>query len=110
MVRTLTARVLAECGYTVLEASQGREALELLRRRKEPVHLLLTEVLMPEMSGRELADQIASVRPEVRVLFTSGHADDVVESHGVPWNELTFLRKPFTPETLSQRIREVFNG
>ncbi|HEV3330894.1 MAG TPA: chemotaxis protein CheB [Bryobacteraceae bacterium] len=106
MVRSLTARVLVECGYKVWESARGSEALKLVRDRKEPVHLLLTAAATPEMSGRELAGQMATLRPEMRVLLTSSYADDGVESA----NGRMVLRKPFTPEVLSERVREVLDA
>jgi len=109
-VRGLTARVLTECGYKVWPASSGAAALEALRRNAEPAQLVLMEVVMPEMNGRELAGRIASLRPEMNVLFMSGYTEDVLESQGVRWSEHTFLPKPFTPEALSQRVREVLKG
>jgi response regulator RpfG family c-di-GMP phosphodiesterase len=80
--------------------------LKLVRDRKEPVHLLLTAAATPEMSGRELAGQMATLRPEMRVLLTSSYADDGVESA----NGRMVLRKPFTPEVLSERVREVLDA
>jgi len=110
LVRGLTGRVLAACGYQVWEAAQASDALERLRQQNQPPQLLLTEVVMPDMSGRELADRIAAIQPDVRVLFMSGYSDETVESSGVSGYDGTFLRKPFTPEVLTRRIREVLTG
>jgi two-component system, cell cycle sensor histidine kinase and response regulator CckA len=110
MVRELTARVLDSCGYTVRRASSGSQALELLRQADEPPQLLLTEVVMPDMDGHELANQIAALQPQARALFMSGYSDETVESHGVSWHDSNFIRKPFTLEQLSRRIREILEG
>ena len=107
MLRSLTARVLQECGYTVMQASQPAEALELIRREQQPFHLLMTALELPQGSGRELAEQVAGLRPDVRTLFTSADAGQLAahpDGFGVPH---ALLRKPFTPEALSQRVREV---
>jgi len=107
MLRSLTARVLQECGYTVMQASQPAEALELIRREQQPFHLLMTALELPQGSGRELAEQVAGLRPDVRTLFTSADAGQLAahpDGFGVPH---ALLRKPFTPEALSQCVREV---
>jgi two-component system, chemotaxis family, CheB/CheR fusion protein len=106
MVRGLMARVLLECGYTVWEADRGSQALERLRQSKEPAHLLVTEMVMPDMTGPELAGQIAALRPEMRVLFLSGFSEDVIESNGASGYEPAPLLKPFTVAALSRRVRQ----
>ena len=107
MVRKLAARILQQCGYTVIEASSGPEAMKLTREREGRIDLMLTDVAMPNMNGRELADRIASLKPGMRVLFMSGPAGEMVSPHKGLEDGTMFVYKPFTPETLSQRIREV---
>jgi two-component system cell cycle sensor histidine kinase/response regulator CckA len=108
-VRGLTREVLSRCGYTVLEAPNGCEGLRLVQEHAGPIHLLMTDVVMPEMNGRALADRLASLRPEIRVLFTSGYTDGAVVRHGVLKAKTAFLQKPFTPEGLAAKVREVLD-
>ena len=109
VVRKLAYRVLHDHGYTVLEARKGDEALVLAELHEGPIHLLLTDVVMPEMSGREVAQQLLLLRPEIKVLYMSGYTDDTVVRHGVEESEVPFLQKPFTPEVLMAKVREVLN-
>jgi signal transduction histidine kinase len=109
-VRALTCEVLEAKGYHVLEAADGRAALEVCRRHGGPIHLLLTDVVMPRMSGRELADQVAAVRPETRVLYVSGYTDDALGHRGVLDPGVVLLQKPFTPARLVERVREVLDS
>jgi len=108
-VRALTRHVLQKSGYKVLEARHGGEALRLCGRHREPIHLLLTDVVMPEMGGRELADCLISLRPEMKVLYLSGYTDDAVVRHGILTAESAFLQKPFSVETLTRKVREVLD-
>jgi PAS domain S-box-containing protein len=110
MVRSLTARILRQCGYKVLEAPGGPEAMAIARSFREPIHLLLTDVEMPHMNGRELAAGITALMPDTRIMFMSGHTEDDVIHHGVSENEWVFLQKPFTPETLSKEIRGILES
>jgi two-component system, cell cycle sensor histidine kinase and response regulator CckA len=109
-VRSLTARTLRRIGYDVLEANNGAEALRLSERRQEPIHLLLTDVVMPRMSGREVAERLALMRPDMAVLFMSGYTADVIARHGILEEGRLFLEKPFTPTALAARVREVLDG
>ncbi len=109
-VRTLASRVLRSCGYAVLEAANGREALATCAAHPGAIHLLLTDVVMPHLSGRELAERLAVARPDTKVLFMSGYTDDALIRHGVEEAKLAFLRKPFTPPELSRKVRSVLNG
>lgn len=96
-------------GYSVLEASNGAEALRICQEHRGTIHLMLTDVVMPEMAGRPLAEHLAQVRPETRVLYMSGYTDDAVVRHGVLRERTAFLQKPFTPHVLSDKVREVLD-
>ncbi len=106
-VRTVAREVLVRSGYQVLVAEEGMQALAVARTHRGPIDLLLTDVVMPGMSGRELAEALAQERPETRVLFTSGYTDDEVVHRGVSADTVAFLAKPFTPETLVSRVAAV---
>ena len=108
-VRALTREILQMGGYTVLEAGNGAEALRLCERHGGPVHLLVTDVVMPEVGGRELADRLTALRPGLKVLYLSGYADDAVVRHGVLGSEVAFLQKPFSIDALARKVREVLN-
>lgn len=109
VVRHLAAYVLREYGYSVLEAANGAEALQIFESGSESIHLLVTDVIMPGMSGPELADQLTSLRPDLRVLFLSGYTDDSLHSENTAAHSNGFLQKPFTPSTLSCKVREVLD-
>jgi hypothetical protein len=107
-VRQLAERILISCGYSVLSASDGFEALDILSRDQGiPIDLLFCDVVMPLMSGRELAEQVVALKPGIKVLFTSGYTDDVVLRHGIIQSETAFLQKPYSTIQLTQKIREV---
>ena len=110
IVRNLTLRVLAAHGYSVLAAADGQEALRLADRHKGPIHLLLTDVVMPNMSGRQLAERVVSARRETKVLYLSGYTDDAIVHHGVLEPGIAFLQKPFTPIGLARKVREVLDA
>jgi signal transduction histidine kinase/CheY-like chemotaxis protein len=109
-VRELTVRTLRAGGYRVLAASNGREALDVVARSPQGFHLLLTDVVMPDMGGRQLADTLLSGRPDLAVLFVSGHAEDVIAHHGVLDPGVHFLAKPFTPAALQEKVRSLLDG
>jgi signal transduction histidine kinase len=109
-VRSLTKRILESAGYTVLQAGNGSEALALLDRHGSPIDLLLTDVVMPGMNGRELATRIASVRPQMKVLYTSGYTDDAILRHGVLDDTSRFISKPYAPLELTRRVRDVLDA
>ncbi len=109
-VRKLAAHCLRERGYTVLEAPNGVEALSLCREYAEPIHLLITDVVMPGMGGRDLADQLVALRPDVRVLFVSGYTGNAIVHHGVLDPGTFLLSKPFRPVDLAQKVREVLDA
>ncbi|MEJ2208004.1 MAG: PAS domain S-box protein [Anaerolineae bacterium] len=109
-VRDLMLTILTAQGYRVLAARDGVEALEMADRHREPIHLLLTDVVMPRMSGRALADQLRLERPEIQVLYTSGYTDDAIVHHGVLDEGVHFLSKPFELDTLTRKVRGVLEG
>jgi PAS domain S-box-containing protein len=109
-VRRLAGTVLRERGYHVVEAANGPEALRLAKEQKDGIHLLLTSVIMPRMSGREVSDRISTLTPGIRTLFISGDAEDAIIHHGVLEPGFAFLPKPFTPKSLSLRVREVLDA
>ncbi len=110
MVRELVRRVLTGAGYTVLEARSGTEATQLLRRHSGPLDLLLTDVVMPQMSGPEVAVYLASSHPDTAVLYMSGYTDDAIVHHGVLQPGTNYIQKPFTPEALKRKVREILNA
>jgi CheY-like chemotaxis protein len=105
-VRELTERMLKHLGYSVLIARNGREALDVVRTSSSNVDLLLTDVVMPHMSGQELADQMRALRPDVKLVLMSGYPGRVTSDFGVSEANLTFLQKPFSTEELGRRIRD----
>ncbi len=109
-VRSLVHASLRLKGYTVLEAGNGTEALALAERHSGPIHLLLTDVIMPQMNGRELSERLKARRPGLKVLFMSGYTDDAVLRHGVVTEDLQFIQKPFTPSALAGKMRTVLDA
>jgi CheY-like chemotaxis protein len=108
-VRAVSKEVLQRQGYDVLEAPNGEAALHLANRHHGTIHLLLTDVVMPVMGGRELAEKLTAARPETRVLYTSGYTDDSVVRHGLLEGGLAYLQKPFSPEKLARKVREILD-
>jgi len=106
-LRVLTCALLENGGYRVLAAESGMEAIKLAERWDQPIDLLLTDVVMPGMSGRELADRLAVKRPEMKVLYMSGYTNDAIVRHGVLEPGIFFLEKPFSQEALARKLREV---
>jgi DNA-binding NarL/FixJ family response regulator len=104
MVRGLVREILAAQGYEVLQAESGPAALALLEDAAKGIDLLLTDVVMPDMNGRELAEQATALRPQLRVLFMSGFTDDAILRHGVSRSDVAFIAKPFTPAALISKI------
>lgn len=109
VVRGLTTNILENAGYRVIAASGGAEAAELCAGRDEPIDLLLTDVVMPRTSGKEVAGQLTKMQPGLRVLFMSGYTDEAIVHHGVLDADVEFIQKPFTPAALSKKIREVLD-
>ena len=108
-VRDLARQILELGGYTVLEAGHGDEAL-LLSEQQGPIHLLMTDVIMPGMSGPELAERLVKQHPEMKVLYVSGYTDEAIVHHGVLGAGLSFLQKPFTPDSLIRKVRQVLDA
>jgi two-component system, cell cycle sensor histidine kinase and response regulator CckA len=108
LVRNLTRQVLEECGYTVIEAGNGLEALAKTNGGTH-IDLLITDVVMPKMGGRELAEKLVENFPAIKVLFTSGYTDDAIIRHGIIEAHTNFIQKPFTPDSLARKIRVVLD-
>ena len=106
-VRELARELLEGNGYTVVEAGNGADAIRVAEKLREPIHLLLTDVVMPGVGGRELADYIAGIHPEIKVLYMSGFTDDIIVHRGVLDSGVSLLEKPFTKESLIRKVREV---
>jgi DNA-binding response OmpR family regulator len=109
-VRSLTVRGLTAVGFNVLSAANGDEALELAAAHGDPIHAMVTDVVMPEMSGPRLAELITRSRPDMRILFVSGYTASVVSQRGGLGSGAAFLQKPFTPSSLAQRLRELLDA
>jgi CheY-like chemotaxis protein len=108
-VRTVARGILKRHGYRVVEAQSGGEALLLCEQHAGTIDLLLSDVVMPLMSGPELAKRLAVHRPTMKILCMSGYTDDAVIRHGAVEAGIAFIQKPFTPETLTRKVREVLD-
>jgi two-component system cell cycle sensor histidine kinase/response regulator CckA len=109
-VRAAAKRILELSGYTVLESPTGKAALALAVKKHQEIHLLLTDVVMPQMSGRELAQRFSTLRPNAKVIFMSGYTDDAVVRHGILQQGVAYLQKPFTGEALTRKVRMTLDG
>ena len=109
-VRKLAAEFLGSNGYRVLEAQDGGEALQVCEEHRAPIHLLMTDVVMPGMSGRELAVRLTGARPEMKVIYVSGYTDDAIVQHGVREEGTVFLQKPFSLDALARTVREALDS
>ena len=110
LVRSLSRQVLESCGYHVIEASDGIEALEILEKDTGSIDLLITDVIMPRMGGRELSERLRSMRPELPILFASGYTDEAVVRHGVLDSNINFLQKPFTLDDVARKVRDLLDA
>jgi CheY-like chemotaxis protein len=108
-VRAVIRQILVRYGYEVLEAARGEAALTLARGHDAPIDVLLTDVVMPEMNGRDLAEQVTALQPGIKVLFASGYTDDAVTRHGLGSGS-AYIQKPFSPYGLARKLREVLDG
>jgi CheY-like chemotaxis protein len=106
----LTTKMLEKLGYTVLAASTPGEAIRLAREHTGNVHLLITDVVMPEMNGRDLAKNVLSIYPDIRRLFMSGYTADVIAHHGVLDEGVYFIQKPFAMKELAAKVRETLDA
>ena len=110
VVREMATEILRDSGYHVLEAKHGHEAMILGRQHSGVIHLMLTDVVMPQMSGRELAEQLTPLRRDMKVLYMSGYTDDAIVHHGVLDEGTAFIGKPFTPSALTRKVREILDS
>jgi len=109
-LREMARDYLESIGYNIIEAASGKEALERARDFAGPIHLLLTDVVMAEMGGPELAEQLLALRPGVKVIFASGYTNDAIARNGVLDTAVVFIQKPYRPKALAQKIREVLTA
>jgi two-component system, cell cycle sensor histidine kinase and response regulator CckA len=109
-LRYLARRALENSGYRLLEAGNPREAVQIAGGYDGPIHLLLSDVVMPESEGAPLIDRLTAVRPGLRVLYMSGYADEAIVHHGVLEEGVPFLQKPFAPQTLARKVRDVLDA
>jgi CheY-like chemotaxis protein len=108
-LRKIAQKGLQLFGYTVLVAADGAEALNVARSHSGPIHVLVTDVVMPGLPVRSVAQQIAEARPQIRVVYTSGYTTDAIVHHGILDQGIQFIQKPFAPETLATKIRETLD-
>jgi len=109
-IRALLQVALSRNGYTVLTAESGRKALELVRNHTGAIHLLITDVIMPDMDGPELVRHLSTIRPDTRTLFMSGYMDNTLGERGILATNANFIQKPFSPRAIAQRVREILDG
>ena len=109
-LRRLARRALESSGYRLLEAGNPREAVQTASEYAGPIHLLLSDVVMPESEGAPLIDRLTAVRPGLRVLYMSGYPDETIVHHGVLEEGVPFLQKPFTPQALARKVRDVLDA
>jgi two-component system, cell cycle sensor histidine kinase and response regulator CckA len=108
-VRHLTRELLELLGYRVIEAANGREALSICERAAEPIHLVLTDVIMPMMTGTQLVARLKELRPDIGVMYMSGYTGDTLLEQGVSDNDIAFLQKPFSTEALARKVKQAIS-
>jgi two-component system cell cycle sensor histidine kinase/response regulator CckA len=109
-LREVAVKFLRSAGYSVLESGDPEKALEIARTHNGEIHLLLTDVVLPKMSGRVVAEKLREIRPETKVLFVSGYTDDVIVRHGILDENIAFLQKPYSRKDLTFKIRTVLES
>jgi len=109
-VREVLSEILKDLGYIIIEAGDDAEAQKLSKKFNGKIHLLLTDLILPGLNGRELSELLLQSRKEMKILFISGYSDDVIAKHGVIDEGLSFLQKPFTASSLGKKIREVLES
>lgn len=109
-IRNLLQMALRRSGYTVLAAESAREALEIVRGHTGAIDLLITDVVMPDMSGPELVRELSAIRPDTRTLFMSGYMHDALGGHDVLLSHANFIQKPFSPRVIAQKVRDILDG
>ena len=109
-VRGLTVRILKKQGYTVLEASNGKDALSVAREYADKIHLVITDVVMPGMSGKDLVTQIETLRPGIKSLYTSGYTSNAIVHHNILDSNVDFLQKPFNADALLSKVGELIDS
>lgn len=109
MVRNIAKKTLNRLGYSVVEAYDGRNALEVVKNLQNQIDMVLTDVIMPNMNGKELSDEILKLYPEMKILFTSGYTDNVISQHGVIGDGAQFISKPYSPNDLAYKVRDVLD-
>ena len=109
-LRKLTCILLKDCGYTVIEGANGREAFEIAGRETGPIHILVTDLIMPFMGGYELSKRLTAMRPDLKVLYMSGYADATIVRNGVLEPGLALIQKPFTKNALVRKVGEILDS
>jgi len=110
IVRTMTRQILEMSGHKVLEATCGSEAIRICSSYDGPVHLVLTDVVMPHMNGPSMVKEVMRIRPNIKTLFMSGYTDNAILRHGILEEGMPFLQKPFSPDGLALKVRDVLNS
>jgi len=109
-LRKLACKILEQQGYSILEAKNGIEALKVSEENGDQIHLMIADVLMPGMGGREIEERLRPLRPEMKVIYMSGYTDNAIVHHGVLNPEIEFLQKPISSEALKRKVREVLDA
>ncbi|MBN1226807.1 MAG: PAS domain S-box protein, partial [Deltaproteobacteria bacterium] len=110
MVENIAIRILNRLGYKVLHSHHGEDAIHLAKKHEGPIHLLLTDIIMPVMNGREVANKIQQDRQEMKVLYTSGYPEDIISQQGIIEEDAAFIDKPYSPQTLALKVRQTLDG